>query len=322
MKNVSGFQLARGLLLLIGMLTSLSMFFADSLGLDSTPGWGAPRKLEFTICLTFLTAALLLYSRRVQAFLLRHMEERMLPASEVAPILMARVLLFVVGAFFMGLALLGDYFGLRHAEEWSGARWSELYAGAVLLFSCWVLGNISFREWCRRTFGSRRFAASQVFMLIFALLFMVVPGFIHAFLALFADWLGLDSTPGWGSTRRLQLVVGICLLLAAWLMNFKPFQRWVQRRTAVRMLEPWQIAVLLAARVVLIIGGVLVMAVVSSADWLGIDPTPGWGWPRTTHFFIGFALFFTGILLGNIRLPRFGSKAATEAARKASLVLA
>jgi hypothetical protein len=319
MKHVSGFQLARGLLLLVGILTSFSLFFVDWLG---SGDWGTSRRLELAICLTFLSGALLLYSRRVQAFLLRHMEERMLPASEVGPLVTARVFLFMIGLFLIGLALAGEYLGLRSSKEWTGTRWSELYAGLVLLFSCWILGSVTFREWCRRIFGTRRFAASQIFMLMFALLFMVVPGFIHTFLALSADGLGLDSTPGWGSTRKLQLVVGICLLLAAWLMNYKPLQRWVQRRTAVRMLETWQIAALLAARVVMIVAGVLVMAVVSSADWLGIDPTPGWGWPRTFHFIIGFVLFFVGILLGNIRLAWGKAKATTDAARKLSLVVA
>jgi hypothetical protein len=61
-------------------------------------------------------------------------------------------------------------------------------------------------------------------------------------------------------------------------------------------------------RAVLLICGSVTMILVGGADLLGLDPTPGWGWPRRFQLVAGLLLVLAGIFLQNQLFGRWSYK--------------
>ena len=72
----------------------------------------------------------------------------------------------------------------------------------------------------------------QITMLLIARSLAVIAGVTVTGLVLFADVLGLDPTPGWGTTRAIQLAAGIALLLSGFILHKRNLWKWIHRSQA------------------------------------------------------------------------------------------
>lgn len=291
------FKFIRLALALVGFVFLGLAFIPDLFGIPAWESWTTTRVVQLLVGVNMLLVAVLLLVRSLQIWLLRTVAERMLPPMEIALLILTRVGLAVAGITITAVVLSADFLGLDQTEGYGPLRTFQLVAGILLLVAAFLLHNKPTQKWFIHFFGEAALESTQSVMMSFTRLVLYVAGLVTIFIALASDLVGLDSTPGWGHHRTIQLFVGISMLIAGSILNYRPIQIWFLRNIGFRMLTPTQVVLLLVAQVGLAVAGITVILLVVFADPLGIDHTPGWGETRYKQLIAGCVLLLGSMVL-------------------------
>lgn len=175
--------------------------------------------------------------------------------------------------------------------------------GLLTLLLFWVRFKI--QKMISLQLGVKFWRSISLTILVFTRIIFAAVGIICTCAVVLADWLGLDPTPGWGITRKLQFTAGLTLLLAGYLLYDRTIHLWLLHRLGRPALKKTQKIIGWLTRTILFVSGSVTLFLVGNADWLGLDPTPGWGWPRRLQFLGGILLVLSGIFLQNEYLKRW-----------------
>ena len=108
--------------------------------------------------------------------------------------------------------------------------------------------------------------------------------------------------------RALQLAAGLSLLLATYMVHSKPLQRTIAQWIGDYYLSHIQLIILRLSHWLLLVAGLVTVFLVTMADVLGLDPTPGWGDDRTIQLFVGLSLLAACFVIQNRAMKAFGSR--------------
>lgn len=137
-------------LILTGLASVFLATTADLLGIDSTPGWGHARTIQFCVGLSLLAVGLILQNRAMKTWFMRNSGFRLLSPMQIAVMLIVRVVLTVAGVTVTGMVLFADALGLDPTPGWGRERTMQFLAGLALLFAAFVLHNRPLWKWARR----------------------------------------------------------------------------------------------------------------------------------------------------------------------------
>lgn len=209
-------------------------------------------------------------------------------------------------SFFLFLKLLlFSHFSKNISSPVQGVLFSFGLALATLWIFWW---RESIQQSITKRCGVEFWRSISFSILIFTRVLFAAVGIVCTFLVLLADWLGLDPTPGWGYTRKLQFIAGLTLLLAGYLLYDRSIHVWLMRRFGRNTLKQIRHIVTFFTRAVLLVCGSVTIILVGGADFFGLDPTPGWGWPRRFQLLAGLLLVLAGIFLQNQLFSRWSYK--------------
>ncbi len=196
-----------------------------------------------------------------------------------------------------------------HPKHLSSPIEGVLFSFGLALMTLWIYWwRDNIQKSITRRCGVEFWRAISFSILIFTRVLFAAVGIVCTFLVLAADWLGIDPTPGWGYTRKMQFISGLTLLLAGYLLYDRSIHIWLMKKFGRMALKKIRAVVTWFTRAVLLISGLLTMFLVGGADLLGLDPTPGWGWPRRCQFIAGLLLVLAGIFLQNQLFSRWSYK--------------
>jgi hypothetical protein len=298
-------MLARALLLAAGVVTTFAVGLADMLGLDPTPGWGPVRRLEFCIGLSLLTASYFLYSKKWQLWFVRRYGVRLNTPGKIAAVLFARVILLVTGVASTFLVLTANFFGLVRQPEWTTIRFFHLIGALLLLICGTILCIPSWQQWIFRKLGVRWFSPAQVLITLFGLIVLILPGAFVVFLALNAEWLGLDRTPGMGKSRIYQFWIGLCLLVGGIIFLSRHAQIWVLHRLGTPLQTGPEVARALIARLCVWLLGLSLIFLSLAAKWIGLTRSGNWDANRLAALSAGLAFIIIASALSSRRARRW-----------------
>lgn len=196
-----------------------------------------------------------------------------------------------------------------HSKNLSSPIEGILFAFGLALITLWIYWwRNRIEQSITRRCGLEFWRALSFSILIFTRVLFAAVGIVCSFLVLLADWIGIDPTPGWGYTRKMQFIAGITLLVAGYLLYDRSIHVWLMKRFGRNVLKNIRATVTWFTRAVLLVSGSVTMILVGGADLLGLDPTPGWGWPRRFQFVAGLLLVLAGIFLQNKLFSRWSYK--------------
>ncbi len=298
--------MARGLLLLLGLCLLTAAGTAEWTGLVAHHGWGMKRRLLALLGGVLISMGFLLQSGALRRWLLRHTADRLLSSSQLALVLVARLLIWVIAITLLTVAIGGSLCGMDAAVGWDRLQTLEFFLGLVFLMIAIYLHRLGWQRWLVRRLGMRFWTPVQVAGIIAVRVILAASGIACTLLVSLADWLGLDPTPGWGYTRKLQFAAGLTMLLAGFLLYDRSIQIWLIRSFGRAFLGTLHSVVTWMTRGVLGITGLVTTILVIGADWFGLDPTPGWGGTRRLELAVGLLLMLASVLVHNRSLRQWG----------------
>jgi len=295
-------RLATGLLGLLLFLTALFFYSPD--GDEAANPWPVTRIILLLIGLSLLLGGAILFIRPLQVWLMRSFALRAMSPNSVILLSLVQVVIFCAGLSVCVVVLAADWLNLDPTPGFGKMRALQLAAGLSLLLATYMLHSKPLQRLIIRFIGEYYMGHLRIIILSRARWLLLLAGLITTFLVTMADVLGIDPTPGWGKDRTIQLFVGLSLLGASLILQNRAMKAWFLRTSGFRMMSPVQLAVLLVLRVLVVVAGCTVTALVLFADLLGIDPTPGWGADRLIQLFVGLGLIAAGFVLHNRRFWR------------------
>ena len=292
----------------VGLAICIIVIFPDVLGAPSTLEWSVGRIVNFLIGANMLIVSLVLFIKPLQVWLMRSFAFRAMSPMSIIVLLLAQVTLATAGISVTAVVLTADWLGLDPTPGFGETRFMQLCAGLSLLAATYLLHSKPLQRWVVKAFGERILGHLQFIVLLFTKYALLLTGLVTVFLASCADLLGIDSSPGWGHMRTLQFCVGLSFIAVAIILQSRAMKAWFVRHSGVRLLSPVQITVMLIVRVILAVAGVAVTFLVISADWIGLDPTPGWGQDRAMQLVAGLALLLATFILHNRALWKWARR--------------
>ncbi|MGF1677866.1 MAG: hypothetical protein ACFCUX_01585 [Candidatus Methylacidiphilales bacterium] len=130
-------------------------------------------------------------------------------------------------------------------------------------------------------------------------------GFLILTIGLAANHFSPGTFEGWPVTRVVAVILGFNFLLVSIILFMRPIQIWLMRSFAFRAMAPWSLITLSLSQAVMFCVGLSICLVVITADWLGIDPTPGFGKMRALQLASGLSLLLATYLLHSKPLQRW-----------------
>jgi hypothetical protein len=206
--------------------------------------------------------------------------------------------LLVLGSISLTFFLLtADYWGLDPTPGWGYTRVLEFGGSLILTLAGFALFYRPGREWLRRVLGTQRFIPWQTRILRGTQWLVGLIGLGIVGLVVFGPGLELYPVHSWTSERRLELCVGLCFIAGALLLRSRWIRFWLVRTESVRFFSPMRIVLFHLVRMTLLVVALATTFLVLGADLLGLDPTPGWGWPRFTQLLGGLLLLGLAMVL-------------------------
>lgn len=210
-----------------------------------------------------------------------------------------RIAMAVVGLIILAAGLFANTFVPDTFDSWTVGRVITVLVGINLLLVSGILFIRPLQVWLIRSFAFRVMSPWSVIVLSLSQAVLFCAGVSVCIVVIAADWLNIDPTPGFGKMRALQLAAGLSLLLATYLVHSKPLQRYIAQCIGDYYLNHIQLIILGVSRWLLLIAGLLTVFLVTMADVLALDPTPGWGSDRTIHLFVGISLLAASFVMQN-----------------------
>lgn len=280
-----------------GFIILVAGIAAEHLAPSTFDGWTVSRVITVLVGINLLLASLILFIRPLQVWLIRSFAFRAMSPWSVIILSLSQAVLFCAGISVCLVVLSADWLNIDPTPGFGKMRALQLAAGLSLLLATYLVHSKPLQRYIAHWIGDYYLSHIQLVILGLSRWLLLVAGLITVFLVTMADVLGLDSTPGWGSDRTIQLFVGLSLLAASFVIQNRAMKAWFIRTSGYRMLSPVQITMLLIGRSLAVIAGVTVTGLVLFADVLGIDPTPGWGSTRAIQLATGIALLLGGFIL-------------------------
>lgn len=284
---------------IVGLAITLITLFPELSGDDKLEGWPLGRIVHLLIGSNMFFVAILLSIKPLEIWLMRSFAFRAMSPMSIIFLSVAQAALACTGISITLIVLCADWLGLDPTPGFGVTRMLQLVTGISLLVATFLLHSKPLQRWLADIIGARFLINLQTVVVVIAKIALIVVGLGTIFLAVRADYLGIDTSPGWGHIRTLQLFVGISFVVAALLLQSHTANMWFIRHSGMRLISPIQITIMLIVRVLLAVAGVSVTALVIFADWLGIDPTPGWGVDRFLQLLAGIALLGATFILHN-----------------------
>jgi|GEM_PF-5049195 len=216
-------SLSQAVLFCAGISICLVVISADWLNIDPTPGFGKMRALQLAAGLSLLLATYLVHSKPLQRYIAQWIGDYYLSHIQLVILGLSRWLLLLVGLVTVFLVTMADALDLDPTPGWGDDRTIHLLAASF------VIQNRAMKAWFIRTSGYRMLSPIQITMLLIARSLVVIAGITVTGLVLFADVLGIDPTPGWGTTRAIQLTAGLALLLGGFILHKRSLWKWMHR---------------------------------------------------------------------------------------------
>jgi len=210
-----------------------------------------------------------------------------------------RAAIAVAGAIILIAGLFANSMAPGTFEGWTLTRVITALVGFNLILVSGILFIRPLQVWLIRSFAFRAMSPWSVIVLSLSQAVLFCAGISVCTVVISADWLNIDPTPGFGKMRALQLAAGLSLLLATYLLHSKPLQRYIAQWIGEYYLSHIQLIILGLSRWLLLIAGLVTVFLVTMADVLGLDPTPGWGDDRTIQLFVGLSLLAASFVMGN-----------------------
>ncbi len=207
-----------------------------------------------------------------------------------------RLAMAVVGLIILGAGVAAPGYT---ENGWTLSRVITVLVGVNLLLVSSILFIRPLQVWLIRSFAFRAMSPWSVILLSLSQAVLFCAGISVCLVVLTADWLNIDPTPGFGKMRALQLAAGLSLLLATYMVHSKPLQRFIAQWIGDYYLSHIQLIILAASRWLLLLAGLITIFLVTMADALGLDPTPGWGDDRTIQLFVGLSLLAASFVIQN-----------------------
>lgn len=283
----------------VGIAVLLAAWHPSFIWPEGGDSWTTGRTIQVFVGINMLITAVLLLSRRFQRWVIQTSAWKMLSPLQVVLLLLLRTSVMVAGFSITAVVLAADWLGLDPTPGYGRVRVMQLAAGIGLLVASYLLYSKPLQRMLAEIFGLNTLAPLQIIILQLTRIAAIVAGLITMFFATAADWLGMDSSPGWGHMRTLQLLIGASLFVSGLVLHNKGLHLWFMREVGFRMVSPAQVALLLLLQAGMALAGIAVTFLVIFADALGIDPTPGWGMTRTLQLIAGLALLTGGFVLHN-----------------------
>ncbi|MEM9446584.1 MAG: hypothetical protein AAGA18_14665 [Verrucomicrobiota bacterium] len=293
------FLITRISLGIVGLAICLIVLFPEYVGKGEAREWEVQRVVNLLIGLNMLIVSAVLFIKPLQVWLMRSFAFRAMSSMSIILLLLAQVTLAVAGISVTAVVLSADWLGLDPTPGFGLTRSLQLAAGLSLLAATYLLHSKPLQRWVVKSFGEKILGHLQFIVLLFTKYALLLTGLATVFLASCAELIGIDTSPGWGHARTLQFCVGLSFTAVAIILQSRAMKAWFVRHSGLRLLSPVQITVMLIVRVILAVSGVSVTVLVISADWIGLDPTPGWGRDRFMQLIAGLALLFATFILHN-----------------------
>jgi len=291
------FWFARLSIGLVGGLILLATFFLTWAPPEGEAVWSVSRSMAFLVGFSLLLAALVLFIRPLQVWLMRSFAFRAMSPNSMILLSLSQAVLFCAGVSVCVLVLAADWLGLDPTPGFGKVRALQLAAGLSLLLATYLLHSKPLQRIFTHLFGDYYVNHVQLILLSGVRWLLLIAGLVTTFLVSMADALGIDPTPGWGEDRIIQLFTGLSLIAASFVIQNHTMKAWFLRTSGFRLLSPVQISVLLIFRGLSLVAGVTITGLVVFADVLGIDPTPGWGLTRMMQLAAGLALILASFVL-------------------------
>ncbi|MEM6820886.1 MAG: hypothetical protein AAF558_02930 [Verrucomicrobiota bacterium] len=224
-------SLSQATLACAGISICVVVIAADWINIDPTPGFGKVRALQLAAGLTLLLATYLLHSKPLQRLFIELIGNYYLSHLQLVILGIARWLLLIVGLVTVTLITLADVLKIDSTPGWGADRTIQLFVGLSMIAVSLILQNRAMKAWFLRSFGYRMLSPMQITVMLIIRAILIVAGATLTFLVMFADVLRIDRTPGWGEDRFVQLVAGIGLLLAGFVLHKRPLWHWKNRST-------------------------------------------------------------------------------------------
>lgn len=282
---------------LVGGLVLLAALFFPWDPPQGEAVWSVSRSMAFLTGISLTLAAVVLFIRPLQVWLMRSFAFRAMSPNSMILLLLSQAVLFCAGVSVCVLVLAADWLGLDPTPGFGKVRALQLAAGLSLLLATYLLHSKPLQRIFTHLFGDYYVHHIQLVLLSGVRWLLLIAGLVTTFLVSMADVLRLDPTPGWGEGRIIQLFCGLSLIAASFIIQNHTMKAWFLRTSGFRLLSPVQISVLLIFRVLSLVAGVTIAGLVLFADVLGIDPTPGWGFDRMMQLAAGLALILASFVL-------------------------
>jgi hypothetical protein len=278
--------------MILAFILSLRLTMTDSHHHPSTPLEG----VFFSLGLGLLTLWIYWWRERIQKWISSKLGFEFWRMISLSILIFTRVLFAAVGIVCTFLVVMADWLGLDPTPGWGFARKLQFSAGLTLLLAGYLLYDRSIHVWLMRRFGRDTLKKIRLVVAWFTRAVLLVSGIVTMILVGGADIFGLDPTPGWGWPRRFQFCAGLLLVLAGIFLQNQIFKKWSYQMMGLKVLSPTQITLLIIVRLFVIASGVLVTSLVFAADFLHLDPTPGWNETRFIQLAAGIALIASGFV--------------------------
>jgi hypothetical protein len=287
-------RLAMGL---AGFIILAAGIFANYYAPGTFDGWTVSRVITVLVGMNLLIVSSVLFIRPLQIWLIRSFAFRVMSPWSVIILSLSQAILFCAGLSVCIVVISADWLNIDPTPGFGKMRALQLAAGLSLLLATYLVHSKPLQRLVADCIGDYYLSHFQLIILGVTRWLLLIAGLVTILLVTMSDVLGLDSTPGWGDARTIQLFVGLSLLAASFVMQNRAMKAWFLRSYGYRMLSPLQITMMLIVRSLAVVAGLTITALVLFADVLGIDPTPGWGTTRAMQLAAGLALLLGGFIL-------------------------
>lgn len=295
-----------------GSFTAFLFFLKLSWFESSLGSWKPLQGIFFAIGLGLFTWIVFWNRNRIQEKVSKKLGLKFWRSVSLTVLIFTRIIFAAVGIVCTSMVVLADWLGLDPTPGWGINRKLQLCAGLLLLFTGYLLYDRSIHMWLLHRYGRLLLKKIQRCIAWITRSVLVVSGVVTMILVGGADWLGLDPTPGWGWSRKLQFIGGFLLLSAGIFLQNEYLKRWSYQHHGLKVLSPNQINLLIFTRILMVATGLVIMILVLCADYFKIDPTPGWNEGRLLQLIAGFALVASGFISHHATLLRWNLRRLFE----------